>query len=142
MSPLSPVVPVCPSRVIQHNTKQQHVHDYHPPQVQRLHKKTHGPLVKAFAFEVFLTITDFKGALMENATDKQILLWLRKKMGFGHLLCYAKFTYLRSMGGLEVGVKKFLCFFFCFLKGRLVRLAKDVTGVDSGRLASGVGRPT
>ena len=71
MSPLSPVVPVCPSRVIQHNTKQQHVHDYHPPQVQRLHKKTHGPLVKAFAFEVFLTITDFKGALMENATDKQ-----------------------------------------------------------------------
>ena len=53
MSPLSPVVPVCPSRVIQHNTKQQHVHDYHPPQVRRLHKKTHGPLVKAFAFEVF-----------------------------------------------------------------------------------------
>ena len=79
---------------------------------------------------------------MENATDKQILLWLRKKMGFGHLLCYAKFTYLRSMGGLEVGVKKFLCFFFCFLKGRLVRLAKDVTGVDSGRLTSGGGRPT
>ena len=74
MSPLSPVVPVCPSRVIQHNTKQQHVHDYHPPQVQRLHKKTHGPLVKAFAFEVFLTITDFKGALMENATDKQQIL--------------------------------------------------------------------
>ena len=81
---------------------------------------------------------------MENATDKQCFFESAEKKdeeSFGHL-CYAKFTYLRSMSGLEVGVKKFLCFFFCFLKGRLVRLAKDVTGVDSGRLASGVGRPT
>ena len=75
-----------------------------------------------------------------------VSLSLRKKNeeSFGHL-CYTKFTYLRSMGGLEVGVKKFLCFFFCFLKGRLVRLAKDVTRVDSGRLGeekAGDGVPT